>query len=110
MTKKKKENFVELSPLEAMHQTVTGLYDAGVVDAQTLRKFDVLCLPEVKDLSAKEIKNLRIREKTSQGVFAKYLNTSLSTVKQWELGDKHPRGTSLKLLNLVEQKGLEVLV
>ena len=104
----KKKNF-ELSPLEAMHQTIKDLYNARVVDAQILRKFDALCLPEVKDLSANAIKKIRIPEKASQGVFVKYLNISVSTVKQWELGDKHPRGTSLKLLNLVEQKGLEIL-
>jgi putative transcriptional regulator len=110
MSKKQEDkNFIELSPLEAMHQTAKGLYDAGVVDAQTLHKFDVLCLPKVKDFSAKDIKNIRIREKTSQGVFAKYLNTSISTIKQWELGEKHPRGTSLKLLNLVDQKGIGIL-
>lgn len=53
---------------------------------------------------------MRLRSKVSQSVFAKYLNTSLSTVKQWENGDKHPRGPSLKLLNLVEDKGLEALL
>jgi putative transcriptional regulator len=42
-------------------------------------------------------------------VFAKYLNTSPSTIRQWEQGEKHPRGTSLKLLNLVADKGLSIL-
>jgi putative transcriptional regulator len=42
-------------------------------------------------------------------VFAAYLNTSLSTVQKWERGQKKPNGPSLKLLNLVERKGLEVL-
>ncbi|WP_232369649.1 helix-turn-helix domain-containing protein [Alteromonas sp. KC3] len=46
----------------------------------------------------------------SQAVFAAYLNTTPSTVRQWEQGAKRPRGTSLKLLNLVAQKGLEILV
>jgi len=53
---------------------------------------------------------LRLKEQVSQAVFAKYLNTSASTIKQWEQGDKHPRGTSLKLLNLIANKGLDVLV
>jgi putative transcriptional regulator len=42
-------------------------------------------------------------------VFAAYLNTSLSTVQKWERGQKKPNGPSLKLLNLVQQKGLEAL-
>jgi putative transcriptional regulator len=38
------------------------------------------------------------------------LNTSLSTVRKWEIGDKHPSGPSLKLLSLLERKGLEVML
>lgn len=98
------------SILEVVHESVKGLYDAGVVDATTMHEFDSLCLSPVKDLTAYEIKMLRLKEHVSQAVFAKYLNTSLSTIKQWEQGDKHPRGTSLKLLNLIANKGLDVLV
>jgi putative transcriptional regulator len=39
-----------------------------------------------------------------------YLNTSESTTqKSWQ-GAKKPNGPSLKLLNLVAEKGLEMLV
>lgn len=95
--------------LETAHEMATGLYDAGIINATTLREYDALCLPPIKELTANEIKLLRLREKVSQAIFAKFLNTSLSTVRQWEQGDKHPRGTSLKLLNLVYAKGLAVL-
>lgn len=95
--------------LETAHQMARGLYKAGVIDTTTMREFDVLCLPTVKELSSIEIKQIRLRQKVSQPVFAKYLNTSTSTVRQWEQGEKHPRGTSLKLLNMVANKGLEIL-
>jgi putative transcriptional regulator len=97
------------SMLEVAHQMAKGLYQANVINATTMREFDALCLPPVKELSATEIKKIRLREKVSQPVFAKCLNTSTSTVKQWEQGEKHPRGTSLKLLNLVAKKGLAIL-
>ena len=97
------------SMLEVAHEMAKGLYEANVINATTMREFDALCLPPVKDLSATEIKKIRLREKVSQPVFAKWLNTSTSTVKQWEQGEKHPRGTSLKLLNLVAKKGLVIL-
>jgi len=97
------------SILETVHETAKGLYDAHVINATTMREFDELCLVPVKDLSAREIKSIRLREKVSQPVFAKYLNTTLSTVRQWEQGEKHPRGTSLLLLNLIARKGLAVL-
>ncbi len=46
----------------------------------------------------------------SQAVFAAYLNTSVSTVQKWEIGEKSPSGPALKLLNIVERKGLKAHV
>jgi putative transcriptional regulator len=97
------------SILDVVHGSAKGLYDAGIVDATTMHEFDVLCLPPIKLFTSQEIKTLRLKEHVSQVVFAKYLNTSPSTIRQWEQGEKHPRGTSLKLLNLVADKGLSIL-
>jgi putative transcriptional regulator len=55
-------------------------------------------------------KSPREQTRLSQSVFAAVLNTSLSTVQKWEAGDKKPGGASLKLLNLVARKGLEVVL
>jgi putative transcriptional regulator len=55
----------------------------------------------------KKIKSLREKSHVRQAVFAAVLNTSVSTVQKWEVGDKRPSGPSLKLLNLIERKGLE---
>ena len=97
------------SILDVMHETVKDLTGAGVMDMTTMREFKALCLPEVEHYDAEHIKALREKEHVSQAVFAAYLNTSASTVKQWEQGGKKPRGTSLKLLNLVAHKGLGAL-
>jgi putative transcriptional regulator len=45
----------------------------------------------------------------SQAVFAAVLNTSVSTVQKWEIGEKRPSGPSLKLLNVIESKGVDAL-
>ena len=95
--------------LDTVHDTAKGLHEAGVMDTKTMREFDALCLTPVKNLSAAQIKRLRTRNKASQAVFAAYLNTSPSTVQKWEQGQKKPNGPSLKLLNLVQNKGLEAL-
>jgi putative transcriptional regulator len=50
---------------------------------------------------------LRKRLRISQVVLASVLNTSASTVRKWEGGEKHPSGPSLKLLNILDRKGLE---
>lgn len=95
--------------LEVVHETAKGLHKAGAMDTATMREFDGLCLPPVKIYSANQIKRLRLRCKASQAVFAAYLNASLSTVQKWEQGKKQPNGPSLKLLNLVDRKGLDAL-
>ena len=97
------------SILDTVHKTARGLHKAGVMDARTMREFDALCLPAIKRYSATQIKRIRIRNRASQAVFAAYLNTSPSTVQKWEQGQKKPNGPSLKLLNIVDRKGLEAL-
>lgn len=96
--------------LETVHETAKGLHDAGLMEVTTMHEFDALCLPPVKEYSAIQIKRLRMRSKASQSVFAAYLNTSISTVQKWEQGKKKPNGPSLKLLNLVDEKGLQMLI
>ena len=95
--------------LDAVHDTAKGLHDAGVMREMTMREFDALCLPPVKEYTPREIKRIRTHLHVSQPVFAAYLNVTKSTVAQWEQGNKKPRSTSLKLLNLVDRQGLEML-
>ena len=95
--------------LEAVHDTANGLHKAGVMDQLTLREFDRLCLPPVEPLAPEQIKHIREGSHVSQAVFARLLNTSLSTVQKWEIGQKKPTGTALKLLHLVRTRGLEVV-
>ncbi|SAI51502.1 DNA-binding protein [Bordetella ansorpii] len=96
--------------LKTLQDTAQDFAEVGLIDAQTMREFDPSILPPVRDYTASEIKALRLRHRASQAVFAAYLNTSASTVQKWERGDKHPNGPSLKLLDLVARKGLEVLL
>ena len=92
-----------------MREMARGLYELGAIDGKTMREFKTFRIEEPKIYSAYEIKRLRLRERASQAVFAAYLNTSVSTVQKWEIGEKKPSGPALKLLDLVERKGLKVL-
>jgi putative transcriptional regulator len=94
---------------EAIHSGVSGMYRAGTIDKATMRSFDVSCLVAPPPLKPKEIKKLRERYKVSQPVFARYLNTSESTIEKWETGAKQPSGMALKLLEVVQKHGLEAL-
>jgi len=95
--------------LAAIHETASDLHDAGVMDKRTLRKFDELCLTPVRPMRPEEIRALRERERVSQAVFARHLNVSTGLISKWERGEKHPAGASLKLLTLVQEKGLEAI-
>lgn len=66
-------------------------------------------LPPVPDYDPSSIKALREKLHVSQATLASILNTSLSTVRQWEIGIKRPSGTSAKLLDLLNRKGIEGL-
>ena len=92
--------------LAAAHEAALGLAEAGVMSKRTMRKFDEMCLTPVEEMTPEAIRELRLRERASQAVFARYLNVTTGLVSQWERGEKRPGGTSLKLLTLVAKNGL----
>ena len=92
--------------LAAVHEMIEDAYAAGTVSKTTMREFDQLCLTEVRLLLPADINALRTRELASQTVFARVLNVTPGLVSQWERGEKRPGGAALKLLTLVEKKGM----
>ena len=96
--------------LSVVHETAKGLRDAGIMDEMTIREFNALCLPPVKTYQPQEIKQIRLRYHISQAVFAAYLNVSKTSVASWESGGQKPGPTAVKLLNLVDRKGIESVV
>ena len=99
------------SPIfKAVHETASDLHRLGFIDKRKMRKFDALCLAPIPDYDSKKIRELREHLQLSQAVLAPILNTSLSTVRKWEIGEKHPSGPSLKLLDLLDRKGLEAVL
>ena len=95
--------------MASIHETAEDLYEAGLMEKRTMREFDSLCLTPISPLKPEEIRDIRERENVSQVVFATYLNVSKNIVSQWERGEKRPSGASLKLLSLVEKKGLSAI-
>ena len=95
--------------LAAVHASAQALQKVGALDQTTMRQLDDLCLVTPPVLEAIEIKAIRESAKVSQPVFARYLNTSESTIQKWESGAKQPSGMALKLLSVVQKHGLSVL-
>jgi putative transcriptional regulator len=94
---------------EAIHSSASALYRTGAIDKATMREFDEACLSPTPAFAPKDIQKLREANKVSQPVFARYLNTSESTVEKWETGAKRPSGMALKLLSIVQKHGLQML-
>jgi len=95
--------------LDAVHATAKGLHDAGAIDRVTMREFDTLRITPIAPLRPTQIKRIRESSHVSQAVFAALLNTSVSTIQKWEIGQKKPTGTALKLLHLVQKRGLDAV-
>lgn len=96
--------------LEEVLESARGLHSAGVITKRKLAEFEALCQPKLLEMPPQKIRSIRERANMSQAVFASVLNISVSTVQKWEVGDKKPSGPSLKLLNLIERKGLETVL
>lgn len=95
--------------LAAIHETMEALHEVGAIDKQTMSDFDATCLTPVKTLTPEEIRALREREHLSQSVFARYLNVSKNLISDWERGVKRPGGPALRLLTLIEKRGIQAI-
>ena len=90
---------------EAIASTVTDMLDIGLESSFTdkeLKKLGVEIQPV--SLSAEEIQQIRKTLSVSQAVFAKLLNVSLSSVRQWEQNLRKPTGATMILLELLQKK------
>jgi len=94
---------------ETLSEMAKDLHGVGAIDKITLRKFDIKSLPPVPNYTAKQITHLRHKLGLSQAVFAAYLNVSDRAIKKWEQGDAKPNGATLKLLSIVDKRGLEIM-
>ncbi len=106
MTKKRK---YKSDAFEAIHSSASAMFRIGTIDKATMRRFDASCLLAPASLEPGRIKQIRESQHVSQPVFARYLNTSESTIEKWESGAKRPSGMALKLLDIVEKHGLKML-
>ncbi|TAN53438.1 MAG: DNA-binding transcriptional regulator [Methylococcaceae bacterium] len=95
--------------LAAIHETMEALHEVAAIDKQTMREFDEACLTPIQPLNAESIKSIRLRERISQPVFARYLNVSKNLVSDWERGIKKPGGPALRLLTVIQKKGLQAI-
>ncbi len=90
---------------EAIGETVQDLHIGGIETSFSEKELKELgvTIPAV-EIDASGIQEIRKRTKLSQSVFAKMLNVSPSTVRQWEQGKREPSGSTKVLLELLDRE------
>lgn len=94
---------------EALHRSASALHRVGAMDGQTMRNFDVTCIERPARWDKTQVRKLRQRLQMSQPILAAYLNSTPSTVAQWESGAKRPSGIAARLLHVLAKHGPDVL-
>lgn len=94
---------------ESIHELAVSMHKVGAISDVDMQRYDRSCLLPL-DVPPEKILALRTREEVSQADFAHHLNVSPGLISQWERGEKKPSGPSLKLLDLVQRKGLEAIL
>ena len=65
---------------EAIHSSARALLKVGTIDQATMREFDQSSLTTPPEIAPLKIKQICENNHVSQPVFARYLNTSESTI------------------------------
>lgn len=94
---------------DAIGGTVQDMLNAGLNTSFTLKELNALgvIIPDIK-ITPNKIKKIRQNTNLSQNVFARLLNVSPSSVRQWEQGKRQPTGSTKVLLELLD-KSPEIL-
>lgn len=89
---------------DAIGTTVQDMVNSGLKSSFTERELNELGvkIPEVI-LTSTQIKEIRKKTNLSQVVFAKLINVSPSSVRQWEQGKRYPTGSTKVLLELLSK-------
>ncbi len=90
---------------KALKDTVQDLINSGVQTSFTGKELKTLGITFNEILiTPDKIKKIRKESNYSQSVFARLLNVSISSVRQWEQGSRMPSGSAKVLLELMEKE------
>lgn len=94
----------------ATHELMSDLHRSGLVNDRTMAEINRLTLAPVEPLDKEAIRAIRRETGLDQTTFAAVLGVTMSSVSQWERGEKQPSGPALRLLSIVRRKGVSAVV
>lgn len=68
-----------------------------------------LHLTPTKKYTGKEVKDIRLKNKLTQSLLAKFIGVSKKTVEAWEAGRNVPNGPSSRLLEMLESHEVAIV-
>jgi len=86
-----------------------GLSSAGELEKITMRVLGRQGLPAAPSLSGDDIRELRERNRVSQGVLAAHLGVTVGYLSRLERGEASASGPVARLLDIIRRKGLETI-
>jgi putative transcriptional regulator len=95
---------------ETIKELAHDLHQANMIDKITLRELTEKDLPELNEYTGEEIQSIRKKQRLSQAAFAKYLNISPAMIKSLELGQRKAQGAILRLINIIDRRGIAGLI
>ena len=97
--------------LTSLAEMAQRFHNNGILDKITMRKIDALAMSAKQgEMTPEKIKHIREKERISQAVLATVLNMSSESVQKWEQGKSKPQGAALRLLHVIDKKGIEALI
>jgi putative transcriptional regulator len=114
-TRSRKANAKPSRLTRELLETAQGMRSSGLLTKSahekiTMRHKADLPAATTIPMSGPTIKALREEANLSQAVFAQLLNLTVGYVSQLERGAKRPTGATLALLNVIQRKGIEVVL
>ena len=104
---------------KALLETAEDMRDADIMTQDTYDKITMRHLghkekAEVEfltgEITGKDVQLMREKARLSQAVFARYLNVTPGYVSKLERGEKRPTGSTVVLLNLIKQRGIDAVL
>jgi putative transcriptional regulator len=101
--------------LQLIYRMPDDIQRVGVLNERTHEKITVRHLGRrggegAQPISGKEISSRWERARSSQAVFARYLNLTVAYISQLERGAKQPIGAALVPLNVIRRKSIEAVL
>ena len=86
----------------------------GVIKDETVAAVDAIVdarnIPQVRTMTGGEIRAVRARFNMSQAALARTTGMSVESVSKWERNESKPNQAALRIINTIEDKGLEVFM